>query len=323
MISLRDLRNICAEILAQYIIQKTELELSLSRIPNSAIIPLLFHNPRKETFEKLLTWFSDKGFIYISTKQLFDILKGDLTLDKRAIWISFDDGWKENITNVVPYLTKAKIPAIFFISTAPIQDNGIFWFSYARANRRFLQEPYRKNVDMLWDITEEKRRLILRELANKTNKNIMREVMHVADVKWLSQNPLITIAPHGANHIPFDSLSATEQIDEVIQCQNCIEQWTGQKNPYFSYPKGRIGQQTPQNLESLGITLAATTQESIILPGSNKGDMMHIPRLSVPDDAFFGEAICHALGIWQPIINKAKKRIGLDPAKEIVKRYPK
>ena len=58
-------------------------------------------------------------------KNRFEILSPDeiLTTEKHGVLLTFDDGFKNNFTNVLPILEKHLTPGLFFISTQHIKDS--------------------------------------------------------------------------------------------------------------------------------------------------------------------------------------------------------
>lgn len=47
---------------------------------------------------------------------------------KRAISITFDDGFRDNYTNAAPLLDWLDLPATFYVTTTAIQDQGAYWW---------------------------------------------------------------------------------------------------------------------------------------------------------------------------------------------------
>ena len=75
-----------------------------------------------EDFEKLI--FELKNFgDFVDTETCNDILNNKKTIDGKYFHLSFDDGFKNNITNAIPILDKYDVPAIFFIPTSLIGSN--------------------------------------------------------------------------------------------------------------------------------------------------------------------------------------------------------
>ncbi|NIA09537.1 MAG: hypothetical protein GWP10_07375 [Nitrospiraceae bacterium] len=109
------MRNIVAGLLGSLINILGIVAHSKRRIKNGCVIPLYFHNPQKNLFKRSIKWLSNNHFVFISTAQLVDILKGSEQLKEKAVWISFDDGWKQNIENVVPTILEYKMVLRHFV----------------------------------------------------------------------------------------------------------------------------------------------------------------------------------------------------------------
>lgn len=63
----------------------------------------------------------------LSLQQLVEALREN-KLPDRAVVVTFDDGYADNLYNAKPLLEKYNIPATFFISTGSIGQNREFWW---------------------------------------------------------------------------------------------------------------------------------------------------------------------------------------------------
>ncbi|MBT3386587.1 MAG: polysaccharide deacetylase family protein [Desulfobacula sp.] len=81
--------------------------------------PALYVTP--ETFEQQVKWMMANG--KISAMNNFP-LEHDRKL---KFWITFDDGWKDNIVYALPVLQKYGIPAHIFVSTSQVDTGSLFW----------------------------------------------------------------------------------------------------------------------------------------------------------------------------------------------------
>jgi len=54
---------------------------------------------------------------------------------RKAVLVTFDDGFQNNLTVVAPVLRKYKVPAIFFTCSRYAVNGNILWFSYLNALR--------------------------------------------------------------------------------------------------------------------------------------------------------------------------------------------
>ncbi len=106
------------------------------------ITGIAFHNPEKFLFEKSVKWLMRNGYSFISTDDLIHILKRNSICPKGAVWLTFDDGWKNNIENVVPVLKKYNIPATFFITTGSVENSGSFWWRLTDRYKDVLENEF-------------------------------------------------------------------------------------------------------------------------------------------------------------------------------------
>jgi peptidoglycan/xylan/chitin deacetylase (PgdA/CDA1 family) len=300
----RKTRNIICYILSYYLIFSGKLKKSLEDLENEGLVLSFYaHNPNRQLFEKCIIWLRNKGFRFISSKELVDIIENKQKI-KKAVWLSFDDGWKGNVENVIPILEKYNIPATFFISTKPIED-GYFWWTIAEKYKSLLPISFKD----LWSIPENQRKEIIENIVNNIrNKGveIEREAMTIEDIQRISKNNLVTIGSHTVNHAIIPNCTDVELEYEINNSKKELENWTGKEVKYFSYPNGDFDGREKEILEKYGFELAATTENKFI---SLESDIYFIPRFSVMNDGSFAENLCHMLGIWQPFISKIKRRL--------------
>jgi peptidoglycan/xylan/chitin deacetylase (PgdA/CDA1 family) len=273
------------------------------------ITPIYFHNPSKQLFERCIEWLLINGFTFISTDQLVNILKGKMDVPKGAVWITFDDGWKENINNAIPAIVKYNIPVTFFITTKPVESGGAFWWNIAQKYAEKLPKPYKNNISMLWQIEENKRRELIDGLMKKLASDLSREAMTIQDLKGIANLPQITIGCHTVNHVATPNCTNIELEYEISKSKVMLENWIGKEVKYFAYPGGKFDGREKVILEKYGFVLSATIEKRHI---SLNDDFYLIPRLSVMDNGFFSEAVCRILGVFNPFVTLGRK-MGMAP----------
>ena len=274
---------------------------------NRYITPLYFHNPNKTVFEKCIKYLKRNNYVFISTKQLIDSINGKSIAPKGAVWISFDDGWKENIDNVIPIIKKYKIQVTFFISTDPVENTGVFWRTYIEKYKENLPGSYKNNTKKLWNIDEKKRKEIIEKIANKFNNKIEREAMTVNDIKYISDIPEITIGSHTIHHFITPNCTDEELEYEIKKSKYILENWIGKEVKYFAYPFGDFSGREKRILIKYGFEMAATTRKSLIY---NNEDLYFIPRFGVSDNyILLPRFLSNIVGIWTPLIKKIKELI--------------
>ena len=261
---------------------------------------LFFHNPPKSTFENSIKWLVKNNCIFISTEKLLQIIKGKSAIPRRAVWITVDDGWHGNMSGILPVMTKYNIPITFFISTDPVENRGVFWFSLVRKFKNNLPQVYQKNIKKLWLVDEHIRKEIVEKLEAKVSAEIAREAMTVSEVQYLSTIPLVTIGSHTVHHVLTPNCTDRELTSEILDSQLKLEEWTGKKVIFFSYPSGKSDGREKKVFRKSGIKLAATTRKKFI---TSSDDVYHMPRFCVNDEAYLPERLCQMVGAWGKVMN--------------------
>jgi peptidoglycan/xylan/chitin deacetylase (PgdA/CDA1 family) len=73
----------------------------------------------------------------VSIANCLDWIYEDKPLPPRALLITFDDGYRDNLTNALPVLSKRQIPFVCFVATGYLEDERVyFWDWAAEAFRR-------------------------------------------------------------------------------------------------------------------------------------------------------------------------------------------
>jgi peptidoglycan/xylan/chitin deacetylase (PgdA/CDA1 family) len=69
-----------------------------------------------------------RHFEPVSCQQVVNAIEGGKPLPKRAMMVTFDDGYLDNYEVAFPILKKQGVPALFFVSTGYVGTDEIFWF---------------------------------------------------------------------------------------------------------------------------------------------------------------------------------------------------
>ena len=263
------------------------------------VTPVYFHNPSKKNFRDCINWLKENSYVFLSTDQLVCMLRGQMAIPRGAVWISFDDGWKENIDNAIPTILENDIPVTFFIATDPVERSGVFWWSIVQKYAKHLPPPYYNDPKQLWKIKEEERIRVIRELEQRFLKECVREAMTIEDIVYMSSIPQITIGCHTVHHVITPNCTESELEFEIRQSKSSLEEWTGKPVKFFSYPNGDFDGREKSVLKKYGFELSITTEKRFV---SANDDSYLVPRFSVPDNALFPEALCRMLGVFNPII---------------------
>jgi peptidoglycan/xylan/chitin deacetylase (PgdA/CDA1 family) len=241
---------------------------------DSPIIILIYHRVTDlEADPELLTVSPDNFRRQMEfLKQQFRIVRFDEDwsgLKERAVAITFDDGYADNVLEALPILEEVGVPATFFISTGRIGTNNEFWWHqlegillrdveypphfklndscYGREwDTNTLQQRkklYAALNELMQKISTDRQEVWLNQLRNwsglgKADRTIHRS-MNREELKKLAGSSLATIGAHTVTHSALSALTEEQQRKEILPSKQALENITGTKITTFSYPFGR------------------------------------------------------------------------------------
>ena len=161
---------------------------------------------------------------------LIDLKKNDITCEnnfKIKVLITFDDGYKDIITLVLPLIEKLNVPIVVFISTGLIENHNEFcWWidlwhglisksiislNFNNEKKTFPLESFSHKMKcykyvsrILIDMKRESQIAFFEE--NNLDINNIKDFLSAEDVKILSSHPLVTLGYHSNYHLNYLSL---------------------------------------------------------------------------------------------------------------------
>ena len=197
-------------------------------------------------FERQISYLFGIGS-FLSTEEVLAVARGEKPLEQRCFHLSFDDGFRNVITNALPVLRKYNVPATFFVPTAIISAD------YPTVRDYCLKATnYPGVIEMAsWD-----------DLARALEQGL-------------------TIASHTRTHARFSDISQSETMleDEIFGSKEDLERRLGQPCPYISWPYGSIRDADPRSLEFVkkaGYQACFGAFRGQVSPGNT--DPYYIPR---------------------------------------------
>jgi peptidoglycan/xylan/chitin deacetylase (PgdA/CDA1 family) len=205
----------------------------------------------------------------ISIDEWIDIKTYNKAIPEYPTIISFDDGFKNNITEAAPILNSLSIPCVFYISTGLIDTNKMFWvdkieqcINYTKSKSITILLDKRKDYELssisqkvsaLLEIknwckavkTSEKDRVINElklETQVKPNKDLHDnyKTLSWVDLKEMNNNKLFTIGGHSVNHNILSLINSKDLEFQISSCINKLSSELETKIEHFSYPEGQI-----------------------------------------------------------------------------------
>lgn len=260
----------------------------------------------RDEFEKQVA-FVKKHFSVVNFQMLSESLR-DGRVPKRALIITFDDGYRSNYDVAYQVLKKHGVTATIFVSTQFVDSGQPFWFDKV-AYEIYKMPPGQLSLNEgkhVLEIRHDNRRearhslqTILSRVPNKTRLKMLNELEHVAQTKiseddQRSAAPLnweqiqqmsedgIEIASHTVSHPYLASLTDEEIELELVESKKTLEAATGCDVKSVAYPAGSYDGRVLQCARRCGYEFGVSYKHDVA-PFCRK-TAHEIPRLHVETD---------------------------------------
>lgn len=225
------------------------------------------------------------------------------TLPAAPACITFDDGYRDNITIALPILKKYRVPATFFIATAFLSgtrmwnddvieavriapDGELDWSELGLGRYDLGSAAQRcrciENVlNKLKYVQHTERWQLAREIATRADlpkiSNLMMERDHVIALAQAGME----IGAHTHSHPILSGLPESQAESEIAQGKSELEAILGQPVKSFAYPNGNTKRDLTEShvhmLERLGFHAAAITDHGF---ANSRTNPFLIPRFT-------------------------------------------
>jgi peptidoglycan/xylan/chitin deacetylase (PgdA/CDA1 family) len=177
----------------------------------------VFDDQRRE-FEAVVRYVQSIGK-FIGTDEVLDVLEGRKPIEQNLFHLSFDDGFKNVITNALPVLREYRVPATFFVPTAIISAPAEQVENYCRAI---------------------------------TNYPAVIEIATWGDLEKACAAGL-EIGSHTRTHARLSAVSQSRGAleDEIFGSKADLEKRLGRACNYISWPYGRITDADTRSLRAV------------------------------------------------------------------------
>ena len=262
-----------------------------------------------DNFRKQLHYIKSTSNL-MTLMELYDSLK-EGKLPKRAVAITFDDGYIDVLEQAYPIMKEMQVPATVYIPSGHIGSHREFWWDDLERllllpdtlpdtlrlkidgenhewNRSAIEsrEQFRSEIyTLVKPLKHDERISVLDQLAAWTglgsNGRPEYRTMDESEIRQLSRDGSIEIGAHTVTHPALSSLSPEDQRREITTGQRALEEITGSKVQSFAYPYGDTGdftQETAEIVEAAGFLLAVTTVYGSVEPGD---DVFQLNRCAI------------------------------------------
>jgi poly-beta-1,6-N-acetyl-D-glucosamine N-deacetylase len=224
-------RNLICTVLAAVLIAcgrvRRARKVALSR---SVVTALYFHKPKAKLFLRCIQWLIEHGHTFISAADLKAFLYHQSSLPPGAVWLSFDDGCRELLENVLPVVERYNIPVTLFIPSGIVAGDGRF--------------PWVKNGAR------------------------GRHAITVEELQMLAEYPEVTLGSHTVSHADL-RCCAPEQLErELRDSKRMLEAWTGRTVDCLAYPYCVFDERATSAVQAARYALVVTAENAFVTADS-------------------------------------------------------
>lgn len=256
-----------------------------------------------ENFRRHIEYLRE-NYLILSAKDLVGY-----TGSENAVAITFDDGYEDFHTNVIPIINEYNVPVTLFVTTCILNEDNEFWMT--RLSELIFGDHEEKQIEII--LIGQKYRLslidanetfsaysFLRNVCMKANANERKEIidsielqlykhgegrkaLSISQMREIVDNPLVYIGAHSVSHSSLGFLSEEYAEKEIAESIQELEKISNRKVELFSYPYGTkidFNNVTENILKKYDIKLAFTTEFRNVSENEN---YLRIPRCFVDD----------------------------------------
>jgi peptidoglycan/xylan/chitin deacetylase (PgdA/CDA1 family) len=263
-----------------------------------------------DNFYKQVKYLKE-NFELLPTQQFYEFLYSRNKLPKRAVILTFDDGYSDNFYNALPVLESLKAQALFYISTSKLNSSFEMWwddlerifltalplpkqlrlmvqnkeYQFSTGAEKNKAETYYQLHALLKYCKPIERDSLISRLHNwagagaEGRRNYY--IMTADEVKKMSLSPSAVIGAHTHNHPALCTLNYEEQLAEMIDSKTILKHITNKEIEHFSYPYGSRSDYTRDSVcaaKAAGFKMACANYYGQVHRWSN---LFTIPRILV------------------------------------------
>lgn len=250
-------------------------------------------------FERQLEYLASKRRV-LSMGELLEVRRGQMELPRRAVVMTFDDGYRDFQEHAWPALRRHGVPATLFVPTDYPDAQRAFWWDrlYAAFTTTGRRTPLATAAGTLPLASAGERKLASRTLREwvkrTTHEEAMAEIDRVeavlhgqrprhsvlswAEIRALSRDGL-DLGPHTRTHALLDRITLAQAQEEILGSAAHLERELGSRSRALAFPAGALTNPVVEWLPEAGFEVAFTT----IRGGNHLGriDWLRMRRINV------------------------------------------
>ena len=249
-------------------------------------------------FEQQMTHVARTYRVLPLTELVEQLRRGGLP--RNALAVTFDDGYRDNLTHAAPILARLRLPATIFLATGFIGTAEVPWFDrlaqgFKKSRHDRLHTPWdeelnldaeparlgamARTLDRFKRLPDEDRRRELDAILSALGVNDQRYFKNLM-LSWDDVHALSGlgwhVGAHTVNHPILSRVSPQRAWTEILGARTMIESACGVSPRAFAYPNGGPEDYTEtvkQLVREAGFTCAVTTRFGLNTPTTNPWEL--------------------------------------------------
>lgn len=263
-------------------------------------------------FEKVIALLA-KYYHFVTLDDAVEMIQGRQKMIPYSMVVTFDDGYRNNLTCAYPILEKYNIPAIIYLATNYIGNNKPFWIDrldyalqtadvngkqfniggcnilFNSNNREEFKSSYKKirktakavkraDEEMVLELEDLSSQL--EQASGKSLSGILAEDDWSGLLNWdevVSSPDSLIYGAHTKDHVRLEFVEAGVASDQITGSKRAIEQATDKPCHHFCYPNGSYNQDIVQLVEACGFKSATTSDYGLNSIGDSVYKLKRMP----------------------------------------------
>lgn len=247
----------------------------------------------------------------VSLDRLVAMLADGQVPPRGTVVITFDDGYRDNLTVAAPLLAERELPATLYLASAYVDRAENQWIDqihtlFAFRSRDAYQPPgadkpedlrnpcvarsaYRSVCRYLLTADPDARAAALSDARAQLQpaREAPRLTLNWDEVRTLRREyPDFTLGAHSHEHLDLSTVPASAAEQDMRTCTETIHSQTGERPRHFSYPYGRRAKAYDNMLKTWQYRSAvASGSDALLCPGANLYDLARVE--APPENVLF------------------------------------
>lgn len=239
------------------------------------------------------------------------------SIPERAVAVSFDDGYADNLVNALPVLERHRVPATLFVAAGFLdRDRPLWWDELTDLMLGPGKRPARidvrigsRSVAAATGDPEQRLHALLsvvhpalsalgpddvdaaldpvRNWAGRSGEepsvngagSSAARAMSTTELERFSASPLVELGAHTMFHPRMPTLSAAAQLAEAGRSRDVVGEICGRPPRFFAYPFGAVSRRSERAVRRAGFEKAFGTQGFVPVTAASRD--FKVPRMTI------------------------------------------